>query len=96
MDDFDRALQVDAGPGADAYRQGVELIHKQLQDLLARRGVTPIEAVGAARSTRTSTRRSPTSRAPATPRAKSSSEVRRGYKLGDRLLRPAMVKVAKA
>src|SRR6266566_8859415 len=46
VDDFDRALTVDAGEGSAAYRKGVELIHGKLHDLLRRYGVTPIEALG--------------------------------------------------
>src|SRR5256885_15987779 len=34
VDDFDRALTVDAGPGAAPYRKGIELIHTKLHDLL--------------------------------------------------------------
>ncbi len=71
VDDFERALQADAGPEADTYRKGVELIYKQLQDVLARRGVKPVEAVGHD-STRSSTRRSPTSPRRGTPTARSS------------------------
>ena len=33
--------------GAEAYRKGVELIHRQLQEILRKRGVRPIEALGA-------------------------------------------------
>src|SRR5262249_12014255 len=47
VDDFDRALTVDAGEGGAAYRKGVELIHGKLHDLLRRYGVKPIEALGA-------------------------------------------------
>src|ERR671935_3079347 len=46
VDDFDRALTVDAGEGGAAYRKGVELIHAKLHDLLRRYGVKPFEAVG--------------------------------------------------
>src|SRR5512133_1354608 len=46
MDDMERALGADAKTDAAAYRKGVELIHKQMFDLLRRRGVTPIDAVG--------------------------------------------------
>ena len=46
VDDFERALKVDAGPAAQAYRDGLELIYRRLLDLLAQRGVKPIEAVG--------------------------------------------------
>ena len=45
IDDFERALQIEA-PGADSYRQGLEIIHRALMDMLRKRGVTPIEAVG--------------------------------------------------
>src|SRR4051812_47095568 len=48
VDDLDRALQADAGSdGADAYRRGVELIRDQLSEALRKRGVTPIDALGA-------------------------------------------------
>ena len=36
-----------ARPRPIAFRKGVELIHKQMLDLLRKRGVTPIEALGA-------------------------------------------------
>src|SRR5687767_1057310 len=48
LDDLDRAIKADAGPeGAAAYRRGVELIHARLADVLRKRGVRPIDAVGA-------------------------------------------------
>src|SRR3954453_17562820 len=47
VDDFDRALTVDAGEGGAAYRKGIELIHGKLHDLLRKKGVKPIEALGA-------------------------------------------------
>ncbi len=48
VDDLERALKADAGvEGAEAYRRGVELIHRQLLEILRRRGVKPIEALGA-------------------------------------------------
>ena len=47
VDDLDRALQAEANSEtAEAYRRGVELIYKQLQEILRRRGVTAIDAVG--------------------------------------------------
>lgn len=95
VDDMERALKVDAGTeGAEAYRRGVELIHRQLVDVLRKRGVRPIEAIGAdfdphyhqavAHDTVEGTRD-----------GEVIEEFRRGYMLGDRLLRPSMVKVAK-
>jgi molecular chaperone GrpE len=95
IDDFERALQTDASADPDAYRKGVELIYKQLQDLLARRGVTTIEAVGKDFDPRF--HQAITHEAsPGRREGEVIDEVRRGYMHGDRLLRPAMVKVAKA
>lgn len=95
VDDLERALQTPAGADAEAYRRGVELIHKQMTELLRRRGVTPIEAVGTDFDPRVHQ---------AVTHEESDShregevieELRRGYVRGDRLLRAAMVKVAKA
>ena len=46
VDDFDRALTVEAGGGADAYRKGVELIYQKLTDLLRKRGVKAVRVAG--------------------------------------------------
>src|SRR5262245_41407792 len=46
VDDLERALQAPASGEADSYRRGVELIHRQMLELLRKRGVKPIEAVG--------------------------------------------------
>jgi molecular chaperone GrpE len=95
VDDLERALKADPGTeGVDAYRRGVELIHRQLVDLLRKRGVRPIEALGAdfdpyyhqaVAHEVVEGRRD----------GEILEEFRRGYMLGDRLLRPSMVKVAK-
>jgi molecular chaperone GrpE len=95
VDDFDRALTVDAGEGGAAYRKGVELIHAKLQDLLRRQGVKPIEAVGAAFDP--NIHQAVAHETTADHRdGEVIEELRKGYTIGDRLLRPAMVKVAKA
>jgi len=95
VDDFERALQSEAGPGADAYRQGFEIIHRQLMDLLRNRGVTPIETVGADFNPHLH-QAVDYEDAPDRREGEVIAEFRRGYRLGDRLLRPALVKVAKA
>jgi molecular chaperone GrpE len=95
VDDLERALQADSETGTDAYRKGVELIHKQMLDLLRRRGVTAVEAVGRPFDPRE--HQAVTHEAvPGHADGEVVEEFRRGYKLRDRLLRPAMVKVAKA
>jgi len=95
VDDFDRALTVDAGGGADAYRKGVELIYQKLTDLLRKRGVKAFESLGADFDPNLHQavvhESSPDHR-----EGEIIGELQKGYMLGDRLLRPAMVKVAKA
>ena len=95
VDDFDRALTVEAGPEAEAYRKGVELIHAKFHDLLKRRGVTPIDALGADFDPNFHQAVMHES-SPGHRDGEVIGELRKGYMLGDRLLRPAMVKVAKA
>jgi molecular chaperone GrpE len=93
-DDFDRALTVDAGEGGSAYRRGVELIHGKLQDLLRRHGVRPIEALGSDFDPNVHQAVIHES-SPGHREGEVIGELRRGYMIGERLLRPAMVKVAK-
>lgn len=95
VDDFDRALAAPAPPEAQQFKAGLELINRQLAELLKKRGVTLVEALGADFD-------------PHVHQAVAYEEVAggregevvgvlaKGYKIGDRLLRPAMVKVAKA
>jgi molecular chaperone GrpE len=95
MDDLERALKTEAaGDAADAYRKGVELIHRQLGEILRKRGVRPIDALGADFDPYY---HQAVSHEPAEGRREGEviEEFRRGYMLGERLLRPSMVKVAK-
>jgi molecular chaperone GrpE len=95
VDDLERALGAGDTPSTDAYRAGVEIIHRQMLELLARRGVKPIGAVGADFDPRFH-QAVLTEDSPGHRDGEVIEEFRRGYVLGDRLLRPAMVKVAKA
>jgi molecular chaperone GrpE len=94
LDDLERAVAAEAGAGGpEAIRKGIELIHRRLLDVLARRGVTVIDPVGADFDPHL---HEAVVRVPAA--GQRDGEVvevfARGYRLGDRLLRPAMVKVA--
>jgi molecular chaperone GrpE len=95
IDDLERALKAPNGGDVDAFRKGVELIHRQMTELLRKRGVKTIDAVGADFDPRyhqaVVQESSPDHR-----EGEVMEEFARGYMLGDRLLRPAMVKVAKA
>jgi molecular chaperone GrpE len=103
IDNFERALQAPASaPGAtarrpaesEAFKKGIELIHKQMLDLLRKRGVTLIDALGADFDPNV---HQAVIHEPSDEHREGEvmQELQRGYKLGDRLLRPAMVKVAK-
>ncbi len=94
VDDFERALRVDA-PGSESFRQGLEIIHRALQELLRKRGVTPVAAVGEMFNPEVHQAVSYEEHGDR-PDGEIIEEFARGYRLGDRLLRPAMVKVAKA
>ena len=91
IDNLERALQASAQD--DPLRKGVELIHKQMLEMLRKRGVTPIEALGADFDPNVheavSHEESDQHR-----EGEVMEELQRGYKVGERLLRPAMVKVA--
>jgi molecular chaperone GrpE len=95
VDDFDRALTVEAGPEANAYRKGVELIHAKMNDVLRRYNVRPFETLGMDFDPNVHQavvhETSPDHR-----EGEVIGELQRGYLMGDKLLRPAMVKVAKA
>jgi molecular chaperone GrpE len=95
VDDFDRALKVEAGEGAAAYRKGVELIHAKLNDMLRRQGVRPIVALGADFDPNLHQAVMHES-SPEHRDGEVIGELQRGYTIGERLLRPAMVKVARA
>jgi molecular chaperone GrpE len=93
VDDFDRAMQnVDASIAGLTWMDGVRLIHRKFQMLLDSAGVTEIEADGQTFD-------------PNVHEAVTFGEgedgkvvgvVQKGYKLGDRVLRPAMVVVGKS
>ena len=95
VDDFDRAMAAPAPPEAQAYKAGLELIQRQLAELLKKRGVSTIEALGADFDPHLH-QAVAYEEVPGAREGEVVGVMARGYKLGDRLLRPALVKVAKA
>lgn len=93
LDNLERALAAGEAATAESLRAGVDLTARQFRTLLEKHGVTPVEAVGQ----------------PFDPNVHEAVmqepgdyevptvvlELQKGYKIGDRLLRPAMVKVAR-
>jgi molecular chaperone GrpE len=93
LDSFERALKVGAKERSE-FHSGVELIYKQLQDALSKTGLKTVPAVGqpfdphvheAVEMVDTTE----------VPDHQVLEELQHGYKLKDRLLRPAMVRVAR-
>ena len=92
LDSFDRALQT--SPEKSEFHAGVELIQKQLHDALAKIGVRPISAKGEPFDPRYHEAIEMVD-TDAVPDHQVTEELQSGYKLKERLLRPAMVKVAR-
>jgi molecular chaperone GrpE len=91
--DAERTLEANESKEFRHFLHGIELINKQLLDVLDSMGIQPIVAVGEPFDPHiheaVATEASDTF-APDTV----TEEIARGYRIGDRLLRPAMVKVA--
>jgi molecular chaperone GrpE len=92
VDNFERALQ--SKSEAAEFRAGVDLIYKQLRDVLTKLGVQPIEAKGQQFDPHVHEAIEMVETSDAADH-EVLEEWQRGYKFKDRLLRPAMVKVAK-
>jgi len=92
IDNLDRALEA---TGAEStLRQGVELTRRELLTLLERQGVTIEDPLGQPFDPQRHQARSHEV-APGKPDGTIVEVFRKGYALKDRLLRPALVKVAK-
>jgi molecular chaperone GrpE len=90
LDNFELALK--ATGSTDQLRSGVELIVKQMEDVLRQLQVTAVPAVGEEFDPRYHEALGSVERDDL-PDHFVAEEIRRGYKLRDRLLRPSMVRV---
>jgi molecular chaperone GrpE len=92
VDDFERALAQAPAPAENPWVAGLSMIDRKLRNLLENEGVTPIESLNQ----------------PFDPNIHEAveydsgdgedivvSELARGYKMRDRVIRPAMVRVGK-
>jgi molecular chaperone GrpE len=91
MDNFQLALQ--STGSAEQLRSGVELIVKQMEEILRSMQVTAIATVGEQFDPRVHEALGSVERDDV-PDHQVVEEIRRGYKVRERLLRPAMVRVA--
>jgi molecular chaperone GrpE len=91
LDNFKLALN--SGGSAEQLRAGVELILKQMDEALRSLNVVPVETVGTQFDPRVHEALENVERTDV-PDHQIVDEVRRGYRIKERLLRPALVRVA--
>ena len=90
LDNFELALK--AKGSAEQLRSGVELIVKQMEEVLRQMNVTPVPAVGEEFNPHHHEALGSVERDDL-PDQHVAEEIRRGYKIREKLLRPAMVRV---
>ncbi len=90
LDNFERAFE-NTGE-IDKWRDGIGMIFRQFQEILASEGVAPIPAVGEVFDPQVheAVFREPSAK----PENTILEELKKGYLFGDKTLRPSMVKVA--
>ena len=93
LDSLDRAPKME-NVSTEDLRSGVELIDRQFHDVLTRLGVEPIAGPGTAVRSQVCTRPCRWWRPPRSRTNSVIDELQRGYRLRDRVLRAAMVRVA--
>jgi molecular chaperone GrpE len=99
LDDLERTISAAAAtgsnPGLATFLQGVTLIHRQWLELLRKRGVEVMDVIGQPFDPEW---HEAVADEPANgrPDGEITGELRRGYRIGSKLLRAPMVKVAKA
>ncbi len=93
-DNLERAAQALRAEGVQGFYEGIELIHKQLCDILRRNGVTRIESVGELFDPRVHEAIMSVSDTKL-PDSVIAEEIQKGYKLYDKVIRPSKVKVNK-
>ncbi|MGA3263574.1 MAG: nucleotide exchange factor GrpE [Terracidiphilus sp.] len=91
VDNFELALK--STGSMEQLRSGVELIVKQMEEILRKLRVEPVAAVGEAFDPHLHEAMGAVDRDDL-PDQHVAEEIRRGYRLGERLLRPALVRVA--
>jgi molecular chaperone GrpE len=90
LDNFQLALG--SAGSVEQLRTGIELIVKQMEEVLRSLNVVPVETVGTRFDPRVHEALESVDR-PDLPDHQVLEEVRRGYRIRDRLLRPALVRI---
>jgi len=92
LDNFERALEASDQANSKSFREGIEMIYKQYQDLLKKQGVEPVEIEEKKFDPRLH-QAFITEESEDVEEPEVTEELQKGYTLHDRLLRPALVKV---
>ncbi|MBL7082846.1 MAG: nucleotide exchange factor GrpE [Candidatus Aminicenantes bacterium] len=92
LDNFERALEATDQASSKSFREGIEMIYKQYQDLLKKQGVEPVETEDKKFDPRLH-QAFITEESEDVEEPEVTEELQKGYTLHDRLLRPALVKV---
>ena len=93
LDDLERAFKaVPPELNGEAWVEGFRLIERKFAGILEQAGVTPIDAVG--KPFDPTVHESVAAEPSDQPHGTVLEEYRRGYRLNDRILRPAIVKIA--
>ena len=96
IDNFERAQKsLENVEDIKKYKESIELLHKQVVDTLSKMGMEPINAQGQTFDPHfhDAVMQTPTSEY---PEHTVIAELQKGYKLGDKILRPSLVNVATA
>lgn len=92
LDNFERSLKIDEQKNLNSFQEGVEMIYKQLLDLLKKYGVKPIEIKDKIFNPHLH-QALMTEESEGVEEPQVGEEFQRGYMLNERLLRPSLVKV---
>ena len=92
LDNFDRAI-AQAPAAGDPFADGMRMVYEQFSNVLSKAGVTPIAAMGEAFNPdiHEAIAYQPS---PDAPEGQVIYEAKRGYRMGDRVVRPASVIVS--
>ena len=94
LDDLHKALENQPPATDESWRKGIELSVRKLEEALGAHGLEPIEAVGARFDPKLHEAIGHEESADQ-PEDTVVSELRRGYRIRDRVVRPALVKVSR-
>jgi len=91
VDDLERALEAAGAHEGEKLEEGVRLVHRALADALAREGLVEVETEGAFDP---HTQEALLTQPSEAPEGDLTQVLQKGYRLGDRVLRPARVVVS--